>query len=167
MNQRKAQQYEQRRRLLERAHAVSGTLDDEHRELTLSALAAAMKAQSHECKHLSSIYFAGAEGDHPYFLNNDKIAVGIAVLPEDREKAGLAKRHPSQTEVIFVLSGALILEIEGEGKKRLESGAVAVIDNGKCHRIEPTENQDAVYLFVKTNPAEEPREEQCPEMQNG
>jgi hypothetical protein len=36
-----------------------------------------------------------------------------------------------------------------------------VIEKGQCHRILAINNQDATFLFVKTNPAEEPTEEPC------
>ena len=70
--------------------------------VSLGDLVALMKETSASKRYLSSLYFAGAEGDHPYFLKNDRVAMGLAVLPEDAEKAGLSKRHPHQKEVIWL-----------------------------------------------------------------
>ena len=134
-------------------------------EVALGDLVAVMKEESGSKGYLSSLYFAGAEGDHPYFLKNDRVAMGLAVLPEDAEKAGLRKRHPHQTEVIFVLDGTVRLEVaKNRGRQvqiDLAQGDVYVIEPGECHRITPVDGQDAAFLFVKTNPAEEPRGQDC------
>jgi mannose-6-phosphate isomerase-like protein (cupin superfamily) len=132
--------------------------------ITLDDLVSHMKESSIRNKYLSSLYFAGADVDHPFFLNNKKIAIGLSVLPEDSEKAGVAKLHPYQNEVIFVLTGSLMLEFEEEGKtirKVMNEGDVHIIPAKQCHRVLYIEKKNAVYLFVKTNPAEEPREELC------
>ncbi|MEW6743202.1 MAG: RHS repeat-associated core domain-containing protein [Planctomycetota bacterium] len=66
---------------------------------------------------MSSVYFAGSDVDHPFFLRNDRVAVGVSVFPEDAAKAAAAKRHPHQTEEIFVLDGALSLVVGEEGEE--------------------------------------------------
>jgi mannose-6-phosphate isomerase-like protein (cupin superfamily) len=115
-------------------------------------------------RHQSSLYFAGAEGDHPFFLQNDRIGLGLSVLPEDAAKAGLQKRHPHQDELIFVLDGALCLRIEKQGatvERVLRQGEVAWIRKGQCHCIEPLPDRKGAFLFVKTHPDREPRSESC------
>ena len=100
----------------------------------------------------------------PYFVKNQRIAVGLAVLPEDEQKSRVAKRHPHQSEVICVIDGILRLEVDEEGQtseRILEQGQVYVIHPGRCHRITSIDERSAAYLFVKTNPVEEPREEYC------
>ena len=133
--------------------------------VSLGDLVALMKQESRSKDYLSSLYFAGAEGDHPYFLKNDRVAMGLAVLPEDAEKAGLSKRHPHQKEVIIVLDGTLRLEVVKQSGERVEldlcQGDLYVIEEGECHRITPVDGKDAAFLFVKTNPTEEPRGEAC------
>ncbi len=137
----------------------------EGRAVALDDLIALMKQESGAKGYLSSLYFAGAEGDHSFFLQNDRMAMGLVVLPEDAEKAGLRKRHPHQTEVIVVLDGTLRLEIAKNSGQHLQldlvQGDVHVIEPGECHRITPVAGQDAAFLFVKTNPAQEPRGEEC------
>jgi mannose-6-phosphate isomerase-like protein (cupin superfamily) len=132
--------------------------------VVLDRLLALMKEQSLKVEHLSSLYFAGAEGDHPFFLKSDRVALGLSVLPEDAAKAGLRKRHPHQDELIFVLAGALRLRVEEEGatvEKELGKGEVAWIKKGQCHCIEPIRGGDSAFLFVKTDPGHEPRSESC------
>ena len=156
------EQYRARENLLNDAFMRSRGRRDGPTAIWLDCLVSLMKERSREKNFLSSIYFAGAEGDHPYFLKNERVAVGLSVLPEDRAKAGISKRHPQQQEVIFVLNGALLLEVERNGRaipEKLEAGTMRVIEKGQCHRISPINNQDATFLFVKTNPGEEPREE--------
>jgi quercetin dioxygenase-like cupin family protein len=131
------------------------------RSLHLEALVALMKERSLKHPELSSLYFAGAFEDHPYCLKTDRIAVGLAVLPEDAPKAGLWKRHPHQQEAIFVLQGALKLIIENQPAEEVEAGELRVIEKGQCHRIVPDDNHTCVYLFVKTHPTEEPISEGC------
>ena len=113
--------------------------------VALGDLIAVMKEQS------GSLYFAGAEGDHPFFLRNDRMAMGLAVLPEDAETASLRKRHPHQTEVIVVLDGVLRLEVaknSGEQVQRdLAQGDAYVIEPGECHRITPVDGQDVVFII--------------------
>ena len=133
--------------------------------VSLGDLVALMKEGSAAKGYLSSLYFASAEGDHPYFLKNDRVAMGLAVLPEDAEKAGLSKRHPHQKEVIIVLDGTLHLKVVKQSGERVEidlcQGELYVIEEGECHRITPVRDQNAAFLFVKTNPAQEPRGEEC------
>ena len=45
--------------------------------VSLGDLVALMKETSASKGYLSSLYFAGAEGDHPYFLKNDRVAMGL------------------------------------------------------------------------------------------
>ena len=107
------------------------------------------------------MYFAGADVDHPFFLQSDALGVGIAVLPEDAAKALTRKRHPHQVEVVFVLDGALRLHIESNAPVVLRKGDHHVIGKNICHWITPIENEPGVFAFVKTNPAQEPRGVSC------
>ena len=156
----KDEKYIERDKLLSEASQHS-----EEPGVSLGDLVALMKEGSASKRYLSSLYFAGAEGDHPYFLKNDRVAMGLAVLPEDAEKAGLSKRHPHQKEVIIVLDGTLHLEVVKQSGERVEldlcQGDLYVIEEGECHRITPVHDQDATFLFVKTNPAQAPRGEAC------
>ncbi len=156
----KDEKYVEREKVLNEASRRGG-----EQGVSLGDLVAVMKEESRSKGYLSSLYFAGAEGDHPYFLKNDRVAMGLAVLPEDAEKAGLSKRHPHQKEVIIVLDGTLQLEVVKQSGDRVEvaltQGDLYVIEEGECHRITPVNDQDAAFLFVKTNPAEEPRGEDC------
>src|SRR5208283_2293893 len=155
------EQYRARERLLNDAFTGSRGRGDGFMTISLDYLVSLMKERSREENFLSSIYFAGAEGDHPYFLKNERVAVGLSALPEDRAKTEIWKRHPKQQEVIFVLNGAIWLEIEDAAPEKLEAGTMQAIEKGQCHRISPVNNQDATFLFVKTNPAEDPKEEHC------
>ena len=143
---------------LRQSKATRGT-----RAVALDVLLKLMKERS--CSpgtaFLSSLYFAGAFDDHPYFLHNREVAIGLAVLPEDRAKAGQSKRHPHQKEILVVIAGRLLVELEGEPLTEKRAGDVVVIEPGRCHRVIPVENEDAAYLFVKTRPGDEPREEEC------
>jgi quercetin dioxygenase-like cupin family protein len=133
------------------------------RAIDLDVLIGLMKQASREpdlCA-LSSLYFAGAFDDHRYFLHNTAVAIGLAVLPEDREKAGQRKAHPHQQEIMVVLRGRMRVELEGETLEKV-AGDVLVIGPGRCHRVLPIDGQDAAYLFIKTWPAREPREVDCP-----
>ena len=123
-----------------------------------------MKSESREYQYLSSIYFAGSYIDHPFFLENSKLSIGIAVLPEDEPKASHPKKHPHQTEIIVVMQGSLCLYYEHNSKiieKILYDYDHFVIDKGICHWISSYNDNDAVYLFIKTNPSQEPRGENC------
>jgi mannose-6-phosphate isomerase-like protein (cupin superfamily) len=129
----------------------------------LDILLGLMKQASREpaLQPLSCLYFAGAFDDHRYFLHNRAVAIGLAVLPEDSEKAGQRKAHPHQQEIMVVLRGRLRVELEGESLEKV-AGDVLVIDPGRCHRVLPINDEDAAYLFIKTWPAREPREVDCP-----
>ncbi len=108
--------------------------------LSLASLAWLMRERSGEHPYLSSVYFAGAEVDHPYFLQNEKIAIGIAVLPEDAAKAGRWRRHTTQTEVIFVLEGEMVVEFRDSSsvtQHRLSVGQMLPIPPGVCHYVLP------------------------------
>ena len=156
------EKYIARKKLIKKA--FKNNSEQEPASLSFASLISSMKKKSQSKPFLSSLYFAGAIGDHPFFLQNDKIAIGISVLPEDSEKAGLSKCHPHQTEVIFVLEGTLFLEIvlNNQVKKiKLKAGEVHLIHPGECHRIMPFENQDTVFVFVKTNPALQPKSLDC------
>ncbi|MGD0548806.1 MAG: cupin domain-containing protein, partial [Terracidiphilus sp.] len=96
----------------ERAQLV---LDAFSEGMSLDALVRLMRSRSGDFSQLSSLYFAGADRDHPYFLNTDKVAIGISVLPEDEPKSRVSKRHPHQHEVIFVLEGSLCVEVVKDG----------------------------------------------------
>jgi hypothetical protein len=71
--------------LIRDAVAVAKAAGD--RGLDLMALVRLMRGRSQEHAYVSSLYFAGVEVDHPYFLRTDRVALGIAVLPEDRQTA--------------------------------------------------------------------------------
>ena len=132
--------------------------------LRLDDLLREMRSASVQAPFLSSLYFSGADVDHPFFLKSDDIALGLAVLPQDAEKAGQAKRHPHQTEVIFVLDGSLRLLYQSHDKTEarvLKRGDYFAISKNVCHWVEPVEGVEAAYLFVKTAPARQPREEDC------
>lgn len=132
--------------------------------IKLKDLLREMRSEAKNCAGLASLYFAGADLDHPYFLRNKRIAVGLAVLPEGADKAKAAKRHPHQTEVLVVLEGSLRLFCRVGAKineQILKRGDHFVIPKNTCHWVEPVDGGDAAYLFLKTNPAEEPREEPC------
>jgi quercetin dioxygenase-like cupin family protein len=123
-----------------------------------------MRERSLSKPYLSSLYFAGADVDHPFFLKNETVAIGISVLPEDAEKAGKRKCHPHQVELIVVLLGALSLHtVEGNQKRSydLKKGAEFVIGKGVCHWITAVSDEPSAYLFVKTNPAQQPRGIDC------
>jgi len=56
------------------------------------------------------------------------------------------------------------LETEGAGRtvtRVLSRGEVEMIPPGQCHRVTSVDNESACYLFVKSNPAQEPRERRC------
>jgi quercetin dioxygenase-like cupin family protein len=132
--------------------------------LSLDQLITLMKERSTSKPYLSSIYFAGADVDHPYFLKNDKLAIGISVLPEDAEKAGKRRRHPHQIEIIVVLHGRLCLHLFERNQERscdLNEGDNYVIEKNVCHWITAILNQHSAYMFFKTNPAKEPRGVEC------
>jgi mannose-6-phosphate isomerase-like protein (cupin superfamily) len=150
----------EREALVREAFSAGGT----DGPVVLERLVSLMKDRSRRHAYLSSLYFAGAEVDHPYFLENDRIAIGLAVLPEDAAKAGVAKRHPHQQEMLVVLDGVLRLGVEGATaaeERVLEEGDVFIIPAGCCHRITPVGDKGGVYLFVKTHPSRMPREEIC------
>jgi len=134
------------------------------RAVAFECLETVMKEASRQNPALSSLYFAGAEEDHPFFLKNEDIAIGLAVLPEDEPKSAQSKLHPHQIETIFVLKGRLRLERERAGvltSEVLERGSVATIERGQCHRIMAVDNTNAAYIFVKTDPAKSPRGVNC------
>jgi len=146
--------YEERRRLIQDAFAEG---------LSLESLVKLMKSRSAGTPRLSSLYFAGADRDHPYFVHTDKVAIGLSVLPEDEPKSSEAKRHPHQHEVVVVLDGGIRVEVAKDGQwlaSDLSAGEVKTIYPDECHRI-LARGQDAVFLFVKTVPAEEPRGVSC------
>ena len=123
-----------------------------------------MRTESEMKPYLSYLYFAGANGDHPYFLKNDRIAIGLAVLPQDEKKPQISKQHPHQQEVVFVLDGKIQIEIKQNEKTScnvLNTGEVFMIEPGICHCILSVNHEKAAYLFVKTFPAKEPREIPC------
>lgn len=158
--------YMERKKLLEDALSISRKPGEMTSAVNLDSLKTLIKSRSQTHTYLSSIYFAGSFNDHPYFINNDKFAIGIAVLPEDQEKAGIWKKHPHQEEVITVVEGSLNLELKKDNKiveKTLTEGEIKVIEKGQCHRVLPIKNSNnhAIYIFLKTNPVQEPRGENC------
>lgn len=162
MNHLIKEQYTERENLIKEAFFQNG--ENAQGPLDLDFLISLMKLKSRDKQYLSSLYFAGGILDHPFMLQNDSIAIGLSVLPEDAEKAGLSKKHPHQEEVIIVLNGSILLEVMELGQHQkivLNSGDLHVIKKGQCHRIFPIDNKDAAFLFVKTNPSLEPRGEDC------
>ena len=156
-------EYLTRAQLLQDASHASSA-DVAHSPIPIDVLLRLMRERSSAHPYLSSLYFAGAEGDHPYFLQTDGIAVGIAVLPEDAPKAGRWRRHPHQTEVLIVLEGELIVEFRDAGAETQHGGVmgtVVTIAPGTCHRVLAVKGQPAAYLFAKTHPVTEPRAEEC------
>jgi mannose-6-phosphate isomerase-like protein (cupin superfamily) len=156
--------YAERKKLVRDAFTMDASGSPTNGPIPLHRLVELMKVRSAGSSFLSSLYFAGAEGDHPYFLKTDSLAIGIAVLPEDNPKASRSKQHPHQTEVLFVLDGRINLEREIAGRtvtKILRRGDVEMISPGQCHRVTSVDNENACYLFAKSNPAQEPREEDC------
>lgn len=153
-------EYLSRRKLLDDVFKKS--IEQDRPSISFELLTSIMRAESRKNQFLSSIYFAGGQSDHPYFLNTENIAIGISVLPEDKEKAGLSKKHPHQIETIFVVEGSLrIFTDQLESSQILRLGDVFQIPKGVCHRIEPIDNKPATFIFVKTNPSQEPRGEDC------
>ena len=151
----KTGQYNSRQSLVESAFAGG---------MTLEGLLTTMRERSRQDPLLSSLYFCGAERDHPYFIHTDSLAAGFSVLPEDEPKSSVPKKHPHQNEVIVVLEGEVVLELLRNGEwhaETLKSPEVWVIPPGECHRILSSDKTRAAFLFVKTQPAAEPREELC------
>jgi quercetin dioxygenase-like cupin family protein len=152
-----------RARLLQDA-AQADSANAAHGPILSETLFRLMRERSAAHPYLSSLYFAGAESDHPYFLRTDKVALGIAVLPEDAPKAGRWRRHPHQTELLIVLEGELMVELRDTGVVTRHpgvAGTVFTIPPGTCHRILAVEGTPAAYLFAKTNPVAEPRAQEC------
>ena len=162
--EKKAGLYQQRKTLLEDAFRLSGTESNPALAVALPQLVNLIKQRAARCPGLTSLYFAGAETDHPFFLQNSRVAVGISVLPEDAPKAGRTKRHPHQQEVIIVLEGEILLRLQqgavAENRKLL-AGEMWVIGKDQGHCIRPVAGQQAVYMFIKTNPTLEPRGIDC------
>jgi quercetin dioxygenase-like cupin family protein len=48
--------------------------------------------------------------------------------------------HPGAQEIVFVLDGALIVEVEGEAQKQVDTGAIALIPAEIPHLVR---NEDA------------------------
>lgn len=129
-----------------------------------------MKTESKDSPYLSSLYFAGADVDHPYFLENQQIALGLAVLPEDSAKAGKPKIHPNQTELTLTLRGSLCVHYERGDKvikQVLNENDYVIIQPGVCHWVTGLDKVDSVYIFLKTNPAQEPRGQSCSHQDSG
>lgn len=157
-------EYEIRKDVILTAWGERWTNDRLIQSLDLNKLILGMKENSHVNPYLSSLYFSGSDVDHPYFLENTKLAIGLAVLPEDSLKAGTLKRHPHQTEIIIVLQGSLCLHYKKNddiAEKVLNEGDSFVIAKGICHGVYCADESDAAYLFIKTNPSEEPRSQPC------
>jgi mannose-6-phosphate isomerase-like protein (cupin superfamily) len=153
-----------RRDLILRAWQQRWTETGLSQSLSLENLVGLMRRESQLQPYLSSLYFAGADVDHPFFLENDRLALGISVLPQDAEKASQVKQHPHQTEVLFVLQGSLELHYGSPpdfSLRLLSADEHFVISPGVCHWITPAGSGEAVYLFVKTNAAQEPRSQPC------
>lgn len=152
-----------RKQLLESVWQDSLQAGTNYPSIDLDSLVARIRQSCMQSPFLSSLYFAGADVDHPYFLKNNALAVGLAVLPEDSQKAGRPKRHPNQVEVIFVLQGSLRVwwgdEVKHQNRVLVE-GDHYVIKKNLRHWITPVDNGRSLYVFVKTNPAQEPRSQE-------
>ena len=154
-----------RKKLLEEAARYSGSKTDAHPPLALGALLGRMREAACHDPGLASIYFAGAEGDHPYFLKNQQVSIGISVLPEDAEKCAQAKRHPHQQEIIIILEGNLRLFTRRDGttsSEELACGEMRVIEKDQCHWLLADAGKTAAFMFIKTCPSREPRGVACP-----
>ncbi len=157
--------YQKRKTLIEKAYQ-SAESGEKAKALKLSALIAAMRTASQDDPSLSSMYFAGGFVDHPFFLESESLAAGVAVLPEDAAKAGQWKRHPHQQEFIVVLEGQLLLQEKDPANSEIITYPLAasnshLIDKNICHRVLPDENHTAAYIFVKSNPMQKPLGESC------
>jgi quercetin dioxygenase-like cupin family protein len=149
-----------RQHLLEEAWQKSFERGTECPFVDLFVLVDCIKKSCIDNRFLSSLYFAGADVDHPYFLKNEAIAIGMAVFPEDAGKAGHPKRHPHQVEVVFVLQGSLNIfwgQKNHPQTRVLREGDFHVIEKDICHWFTPLDGIQSCYLFVKTNPVKEPR----------
>lgn len=145
-----------------RTRLIEQSYERENESLNLDALIRNMKVAGAQDPALASMYFAGALNDHPFFLDSDDVAIGISVLPEDAEKAAVAKRHPHQSEVIFVLKGEIEIKSGADmTSQKLKQWEVRVIEKNECHSIHAVKEEAATFLFVKTNPAEEPMGQNC------
>ena len=157
-------QYFEREKILKDAFLMSQSSSKIAKPIELKHLIDLIKKRCSDNEFLSSLYFAGSIGDHPYFIKNDKIAIGLSVLPEDSKKAGKIKLHPEQTEIIIVIDGSILLEVEEKEvivKKVLTSGDYFTIDKNTCHKISAVDNQDSAFVFIKTNPNVEPNSLEC------
>src|SRR6185503_2940657 len=67
----RAKAYQRRAQLLEEAWRVGSSTSSGRTALTLSALVSAMRQSSQSAEPSTSMYFAGADVDHPYFLQSD------------------------------------------------------------------------------------------------
>ncbi len=157
--------YHKRRKLIEKAYQ-SDTDGEKPKALKLSALISEMRIASQDDPSLSSIYFAGGFVDHPFFLESESLAAGLAVLPEDAAKAGQWKRHPHQQEFIVVLEGQLLLQEKDSSNNTvitypLSASDSHLVDKNICHRVLPDEDHTAAYIFVKSNPMQKPLGESC------
>lgn len=157
--------YQKRRTVIEKAYQA-GENGEKPKALKLSALIAEMRVASQDDPSLSSIYFAGGFVDHPFFLESDSLAAGLAVLPEDALKAGQWKRHPHQQEFIVVLEGQLLLQEKDPSTNEvltypLTASASHLVDKNICHRVLPDNDHSAAYIFVKSNPMQKPLGESC------
>jgi mannose-6-phosphate isomerase-like protein (cupin superfamily) len=128
----------------------------EYGPLEIENLIKLMKERSKDNEFLSSLYFAGCLGDHPFFLKNNKFAIGLAVLPEDSNKAGLLKSHTDQIEILVIIDGSILLEVEENHimiKKALNEGDIYIINKNIKHKISAIDNQNSAFIFIKTNPS--------------
>jgi len=152
-----------RKRMLIKLWKMREGEDIKSESLRLDELIARMRKEAVKNSMLSSLYFAGSEVDHPYFLENDKIAVGLSVLPQDEEKAGKHRKHPHQTEYIIVLEGTIDICLDDE-TITLSKGEHETFEIPKntCHWIAMgKQSKEAAYLFIKTNPSLQPRSQDC------
>jgi quercetin dioxygenase-like cupin family protein len=64
--------------------------------------------------------------------------------------------HPDAHEVSYILSGELILEIEGEGTKRLKAGESFYLHPNKVHRGLNQGTEPVKLFVVRVKPVTEP-----------
>ena len=155
--------YDQRKNLLVNLWKAKIKNKELVQSIKLDKLIDEMKKRSNNNPALSSLYFAGSYIDHPFFLENNKIAIGISVLPED--KAGLRKRHPNQIEYLVILKGTINVHLKQNNKTKniiLNENESFEIQKNQCHWIKIDKScKSAAYLFLKTNPSKEPKEKEC------
>ncbi len=121
--------------------------DHEPTAISLECLVSLMKERERTRVFSRRSILQGRKVITPTFLRMTKLPSVCRFCP-GIPKTEITKKHPKQQEVIFVLNGTLLLEVEENGtvvSRRLEAGAVSVIERGQCHRILSINGQDATF----------------------